>query len=141
MDNWLENYVAGLEALNLDSLDVIEPLLAKEMFFKDPFNETHSRAQFLMLMRHTFERLSDVRFEVHQQIYQEREGFIYWTFHGESKMTGSFSFRGTSRISANEKGLITYHEDFWDASVLMTCLPLVGGLIRQIRKKFVITVT
>ena len=135
MDNWLADYVEVLENLNSENLDSLCNITTGAFSFRDPFNHTHTQADFIAIMQDMFERLSLVRFQVHRSVQQDQHAFIYWTFYGNSRFTGEFSFEGVSRIEADDGGKVMLHHDFWDASELMEKVPLLGAVIRKVRKK------
>lgn len=46
------------------------------------------------------------------------------------------TIRGTSHLVFSEEGLVTLHRDYWDAAQeLYEKLPLVGGLMRWLKKR------
>lgn len=135
MDNWLADYVEVLENLNSENLGSLCNITTGAFSFRDPFNHTHTQADFIAIMQDMFKRLSLVRFQVHRSVQQDQHAFIYWTFYGNSRFTGEFSFEGVSRIEANDVGKVMLHHDFWDASELMEKVPLLGAVIRKVRKK------
>ena len=135
MDNWLADYVEVLENLSSENLNSLSNITTEAFSFKDPFNHTHTQADFIAIMEDMFQRLSLVRFQVHRSVQQGQHAFIYWTFYGNSRFTGEFSFEGVSRIEADDSGKITLHHDFWDGSELMEKVPLLGAVIRKVRKK------
>lgn len=136
MDNWLQNYINVLEKLDRNNLPSLETVTVTSFEFRDPFNHTYSQEAFIAIMADMFEKLPSVRFTVHQSVQNDLSGFIRWTFTGNSKITGDFSFEGTSRIEADEDGFIRLHHDFWDASELMQKLPVLGFVIGKLRTKF-----
>jgi hypothetical protein len=135
MDNWLIKYIEVLENLNPENTDKLLGVLAPSVNFKDPFNNTYTRAEFISIMQDMFNKLSLVRFEVHQSIQEQDVAFIHWTFHGASKVTGDFSFEGTSVLKVDEVGKVIQHHDYWDGSALMQKVPLLGRVIYWLRHK------
>ncbi|SFG20275.1 nuclear transport factor 2 family protein [Neptunomonas qingdaonensis] len=135
MDNWLADYVEVLENLSSDNLDSLRSITSQAFSFRDPFNHTHTQADFVAIMQDMFQRLSTVRFQVHRSVQHNHDAFIYWTFYGHSRFTGAFSFEGVSRIEASDSGKVILHHDFWDGSELMEKVPLLGAVIRKVRRK------
>jgi hypothetical protein len=131
----LENYINILCTLQYNTLDNLDKVVAKDIVFADPFNETKNRDQLKIIFSHMYQKLNNVRFEVFQVAYTDNISFITWRFSANSKITGDFSFEGCSEIKLNDDGLVIYHRDYWDASELMVALPLVGKLIKSLRKR------
>ncbi|MEH6445518.1 MAG: nuclear transport factor 2 family protein [Oceanospirillaceae bacterium] len=135
MNSWLDEYVDILENLNAHNIDTLLHVTAKSINFRDPFNETYTQSDFVLIMQDMFLKLPTVRFEVHTKIQQEHEAFIHWSFYGNSRMTGEFSFEGTSFIKADANGKVMLHHDFWDGSAIMQKILLLGSIIRRVRSK------
>lgn len=108
---------------------------AEQLEFRDPFNHTYSQQQYLAILEDMFSRIGEVRFKVHHRIQQQNSGYISWTFSGTTRLTGSFSFEGCSRLEADEKGCIRIHYDYWDGSELIELLPLLGAIVRRVKQK------
>jgi len=131
----LNNYASCLARLQPTTISVLGGLVADDVHFSDPFNHVQGKTAFLGIMEEMFRQLSDVRFEVFECQLQGRTGYLYWRFSAASSLTGAFSAEGVSRICLNENGLVISHQDFWDASILMQEFPLLGRVIRYIRKR------
>lgn len=132
----LNRYVEVLQQLKPHNLDSLAQLLAADVMFKDPFNLTHSRDDFIAIMADMFMRLSDVRFTVHEQMQEGQRAYIFWTYRAFNKLIGEFEFEGVSKIRFNADGLVSEHYDLWDGSELMQKLPVVGLPVRFLRGKF-----
>ena len=133
--NKLENYAWALTRLKADNLTELRRLTAPEIRFIDPFNQLTGQDNFIGILTEMFEQCSSVHFDVHQQQLQGRSGFLYWTFTATSYRLGTLSFEGTSRIEFDQQGLVLLHQDFWDTAHLFKKIPLLGSVIRLIRKK------
>lgn len=134
VQHWAAHYSGILETLAPVQLDKLAAATAEDIEFQDPFNHTTTQADFLAVMADMFERLDWVRFDVHSQQQNGQEAFITWTFSAASGKTGEFSVAGSSYLTANSDGLVTLHRDYWDASELMQMLPLLGAVIRKVRR-------
>lgn len=133
--NNLELYGQALSTLRTDNLDQLRLLTSADVRFIDPFNQLQGQDNFIALLREMFEQCRSVQFEIHQQQCQGRSGFLYWTFNASSYRLGQLSFEGVSRIEFDQRGLVCLHQDIWDSSQVLEKLPLLGTVIRQIRKK------
>lgn len=131
----LARYAQALSELTPDTVNHLEALLSEQAVFSDPFNRVTGRAVFLRIFEDMYSRLDDVGFAVHQLAETEEGGFIYWTFSGYSKLTGQLSIDGVSRVVLDSEGRVLLHADYWDASLLLERLPLLGRVIRRIRQK------
>lgn len=135
MSQWLREYVEVLENLNANNLDSLENTLAPVVSFKDPFNDIGTREAFIAIMEDMFTRLSNVKFVVHQTIEKENDAFLQWTFYGDSSITGSFDFKGTSVLKVDENKKVILHHDYWDGSIVIQKVPFIGRVISVLRAK------
>lgn len=131
----LDNYATALTQLKPENVSALSQLVADDMHFSDPFNSLYGKADFLGVMAEMFEQLDDVSFELMDSQIEANSGYLYWRFSASSSLTGQFSAEGCSRICFNEQWLVSSHQDFWDASLLMQQFPLLGRVIRMIRKR------
>ena len=131
----LARYAQALSELTPDTVNDLAFLLSADAEFSDPFNRVTGQRAFLDIFVDMYSRLDDVGFEVHQLAETGQGGFIYWTFTGQSRLTGKLSVDGVSRIELDSEGRVCLHVDFWDASLLFQRLPILGRIIRRIRQK------
>jgi hypothetical protein len=135
MDKWLQRYVDVLESLNKENLSSLDSVLAEQIDFRDPFNHTYIRSDFLALLDDMYTKLGPVNFDIHQANSEGPNGMIYWTFSASNSPFGEISFNGMSRLLTNEQGIVILHHDFWDGSELMERVPLAGAVVRFLRSK------
>ena len=135
MKNMLDQYVTVLSSLEAHKLYTLDAVTSNDILFQDPFNKTTNRTALKAIFSEMYEKLNDVTFLVSKSILSNDTGFIIWTFSGDSKLTGSFSFEGSSEVIFDSKGLVISHRDYWDASLLMETLPVFGLLIKSLRKR------
>ncbi|RTE65279.1 nuclear transport factor 2 family protein [Amphritea opalescens] len=131
----LNRYALLLSQLTAANVVELDPLVSETIYFTDPFNRLKGKANFLGLMSEMFEQLNNVSFEVFETQIQGQTGYLYWRFSASSSLTGAFSTEGTSRVCFNHQGLVVSHQDFWDASALIEQFPLLGRIIRYIRRR------
>ncbi|TNE79366.1 MAG: nuclear transport factor 2 family protein [Gammaproteobacteria bacterium] len=131
----MDRYIAALQDLSPDSVADLRQLLADDVEFCDPFNRVHGADSYLALLEDMFFRLENVRFSVHESLRQGQVAYLHWTFAASSRLTGQLSFPGVTRLQLQEDGRITRHEDFWDSAALYRQLPLVGSLMRWLRRR------
>lgn len=135
----LARTVAFFENLSPQRLPELETLYSADAFFKDPFNEVKGTAAIRHVFSHMYVALNDPRFEVKTCFGQGNEAFLAWHFIFRFKDTRPQEWqciRGSSHIRFDEDGRICYHRDYWDAAEeLYEKIPLLGGLMRWIKKK------
>jgi len=108
--------------------------------FKDPFNEVQGVGAIMRIFDHMFVTTEAPRFMMTDHILQGDQAFVTWSF--TFKLKGkSYSVVGGSHLKFDEQGLVIEHRDYWDAAEeLFQKLPVIGGPIRWLRRKFVVPV-
>ena len=106
--------------------------------FKDPFNEVQGVAAIQSVFRHMFAALDDPRFVVKDVIVQGEQCFLSWDFCFRMRRfdRSPQTVRGATHLHFDAEGRIAMHRDYWDAAEeLYEKLPVVGGLMRWLRRK------
>ena len=135
----LDKYVLYLETLSSSTINSLDHYVAENVRFKDPFNDVMGSERMKAVFLHMFDIVEDVKFNVHR-IYRNNDGgCLEWTFCGRL-MNRNWSFDGTSIIILDNNGLVSEHIDHWDAaSSFFERIPILGWMIKLIRKKIMIT--
>ena len=127
------------EQLAPASLDRLEAIYAPGAYFKDPFNEVRGIADIRQIFSHMYEALEQPRFVVTGCIVDGAQCFLTWDFNFRFKSYDRLTMqtvRGGSHLKFNADGLLDSHRDYWDAAEeLYEKLPLVGGLMRWLKKR------
>jgi ketosteroid isomerase-like protein len=137
-DPRIDRIVTRFESLAPTDLPRLAELYTPDAFFKDPFNEVHGIAPIQRIFGHMFEALETPRFVVHDVIVQGDQCFLTWDFLFRMKRLRREDqcIRGGSHLRLAADGRIASHRDYWDAAEeLYEKLPLVGGLMRWLKKR------
>lgn len=134
LDSLLECYAN----LSQNNVEVLVRHYARDARFKDPFNEVRGVDHIHAIFEHMFVTTESPRFIIGDSILQNQQAFVTWTFHfGLQGKT--YEIVGGSHLRFDDAGLIVDHRDYWDAAEeLFQKLPLIGGLIRMLRRRFVV---
>lgn len=130
--------IMQFETLSPSDLKHLDRIYHPQVKFKDPFNEVQGLRAVHTVFTHMFSTLHEPRFVVHQALVQGNESFLTWDFLFRFKRDRDTlqSIHGGSHLKIDPQGLITWHRDYWDAAEeLYEKLPLVGGLMRWLKKK------
>ena len=130
--------VTLFEQLTPADVDRLSEFYDRDARFKDPFNEVQGLGAVQAIFRHMYQSLDEPRFVVHDIIVQGDQCFLSWEFLFRFKRFsgGQQTVRGGSQLQLDAIGLITVHRDYWDAAEeLYEKLPLVGGLMRWLKKR------
>ena len=116
-----------------------EKIYAKNVHFKDPFNDVVGIDAVYEVFSHMYRNLNEPKFVLNEYVQKENVLYIHWQFifmfKNENKV---HSFDGVSRLVLNEQGKIIEHIDYWDSAEHMYGkLPLIGSILRYIKRKIV----
>ena len=129
------------EHLSRERLPELATLYTEGARFKDPFNEVFGTAAITHIFEHMFESLHPPRFVVTQRIVDGAQVFLVWEMRFRFKRFDTVSpqvIRGGSHLTLANDGRISDHRDYWDAAEeLYEKLPVVGGLMRWLKRRAV----
>lgn len=126
------------ETLNQETtLLAFAEIYARDVYFKDPFNQTHGVPAVYEIFQEMYAKLDAPRFEVLECVAMGQITYVKWRFifcfKGKSEEQG---FEGVSRMQYNDENKISAHIDYWDAAEqVYEKIPLLGSIIRLIKRK------
>jgi len=129
------------ESISPETLTEISNWYTTDARFKDPFNEVRGVPDITRIFEHMFHSLHAPHFVVTRQIVDGSHAFLVWEFHFRFKRFDTVTeqvVHGGSHLTLTPQGLISEHRDYWDAAEeLYEKLPMLGGLMRWLRKRAV----
>lgn len=131
----VQRYVELFESLTPENVNQFKTLVTDDVRFADPFNDVRGFSKMNEILSDMFERSEDPSFKVYEWFEQPGFAYIRWEFRAKLPVLGVFKTVGVSRLSLNEKGLVSEHLDFWDSAPLYMKLPLIGRILNKIRAK------
>jgi hypothetical protein len=140
----LKKLIFFFENMKQENLAQLGHFYAKDAQFKDPFNDVVGVKRMEDIFLHMFHTLKDPKFVVHDAVANEKQAFLTWDFYFELEQMsskGRLLIKGASHLiwSFDEEAkewMITTHRDYWDAAEeLYEKLPLIGGIMRWLKKK------
>lgn len=122
------------KTLTPSSLEILDTYYVDDAYFKDPFNEVHTREAILKIFRDMFETLEQPRFVIDDTICEGNKAFIIWRF--ESGWRGKpIVINGGSHLRFAADGRVEYHRDYWDAAEeIYEKLPVLGWILHRLKK-------
>jgi ketosteroid isomerase-like protein len=137
-DPQVQRLIEVFERLAPADLPRLNAVYTADARFKDPFNEVQGVAAVAGIFEHMFRTLDAPRFVIRDVIVQDRQVFLSWDFLFRMRRFNRAEqcIRGASHLRLADDGRISEHRDYWDAAEeLYEKLPLVGGLMRWLKKK------
>jgi steroid delta-isomerase len=137
-----EAYARYFDELSPASRDALKNLAHPDIRFVDPFNDVRGIDKMLAVFDHMFATTTDPRFVTEPPIVAGDTAFIKWRFTCtiENRFwRKAMTIDGVTEVQFDAAGLITAHIDYWDAArQLYEKLPLLGGLLRAIRRRLAV---
>tara|TARA_B110000977_G_scaffold93736_1_gene124014 strand:+ start:498 stop:923 length:426 start_codon:yes stop_codon:yes gene_type:complete len=131
----LNSYIIFFEQMKREDLVRLPEFFADQARFKDPFNDVTGIEQINKVFHHMFEILDTPKFIIDEAVLESDVAYIKWNFTGVSNAK-QLKLVGLSRVVFNDRGLVSEHVDYWDASEQFYMkLPVIGSILRFIRNK------
>jgi len=135
-------YARYFEELSPASRDELRKLAHPDIRFVDPFNEVRGIDKLLAVFDHMFETTTNPKFVTEPPVAGGNTAFIKWRFTctiDNRFYRKAMTIDGVTEVQFDEAGLITAHIDYWDAArQLYEKLPLLGGLLRVVRRRLAV---
>lgn len=135
----LKQLILYWQTLTPEAVERIGEVYSDDAYFRDPFNEVTGLAPIKHVFADMFVRLIEPRFTIVETIEQAHGVMLIWDF--DFRIRGlkpelARRIHGASHIRFAADGRVAYHRDYWDAAgELYEQLPLVGGLMRWLKKR------
>jgi steroid Delta-isomerase len=112
----------------------LDRLYADGAHFTDPFNDVRGIDAIRQVYRHMYDTLEQPHFVVDAIVVAQGECFITWDFRFRMRQRERL-IRGASELHFDEQGRITRHQDHWDSAKLYGMLPVLGPVMRWLRRR------
>jgi steroid delta-isomerase len=125
-------FYEGLQPADLARLDTVYTADAR---FRDPFHDVQGLPALRAIFERMFRDLASPRFELLDGVVAGDRGFLTWNFH--ARLRGrAVRIHGGSWLEFAPEGRVAVHRDYWDAAQeLYEQLPLIGSLMRWLRRR------
>ena len=134
-DPRVQRVIDFFEQLQPSDLDRLATLYADDARFKDPFNDVRGVAAVRAIFEHMFASVAQPRFAVLTALAERDQAFLTWDFHFAARGRPMLIHGGTHLVFAAD-GRVALHRDYWDAAEeLYEKLPLLGGLMRWLKRR------
>ena len=139
---WAEAYARYFDELSEASKSELRRLAHPDIHFVDPFNDVCGIDKVCAVFDHMFETSHAPQFTTEPPLIAGEIAFIKWRFTCRIKsrfMTKPLRIDGITEVHFDDLGRVTEHLDYWDAArQLYEKLPLLGGLLRIIRRRLAV---
>lgn len=135
MEKIVVDHVAWIESLSKEtvSMDALKKVYSSDVHYHDPFHDVVGIDSIHKIYNGMFEQFDEVEIKVTGQAVNGTMAFVSWKMSVKAKKKQG-DIEGTTRLRFDENGLIRESLDFYDASIFFEAIPVLGCLMRWIRK-------
>lgn len=130
-----ERYVAFLETLTPAGLERLGEHCAPDVRFSDPFNEVVGLAGYRRVLEKMFDDVGQPDFVVTGRALAGVELYLRWRLAGRGPGGRALRIEGMSEVRFDAAGRVVSHADFWDAGSVYEKVPLLGALVRLVKRR------
>jgi hypothetical protein len=116
----------------------IRGLYADGAYFRDGFKEVIGMEAMEAYFLKSAEGIQTCTFDIQGVAVHEGNYYFRWIMHLSIKRSPDEPIRtvGMSHVRYDGKGKVIFHQDYWDTSVVYEKIPVLGAVIRWIKRKF-----
>ncbi len=133
-----DRYIDYWNTISPQTVDQIRDLGADSMRFRDPFTDVQGMDKVPEVFAEMFDQVPDISFSIKHNALDGQIGLLTWemTFTVDRRgiKTRKWIVPAASRITFDDQGKVLDHYDYWDATPLIESVPVVGGLIRTVKR-------
>lgn len=129
-------YAQFWETITPESIANVEAYFAPDARFRDPFNDVTGIAGCRRILEKMFEDCHAPRFQIGHIACDQDICYLRWSFEFQRK-PGATAHRidGVSEVRFDAEGRVLSHIDHWDAARLYEKVPVLGAVLRAIRRR------
>lgn len=126
--------VFSLETVRKD----IRNVYADDAYFRDGYREVQGLNNIEAYFLKSAETVHECTFDIQDIAVHEGNYYFRWVMHLTTKRWKDepIAAVGMSHVRFDTDGRISFHQDYWDTSIIYEKVPVVGSVIRWIKKQF-----
>lgn len=126
--------VFSLETVTKD----IRNVYAVDAYFRDGYREVQGLENIEAYFLKSAETVHECTFDIQDIAVHEGNYYFRWIMHLTTKRwkDDPIAAVGMSHIRFSKDGRISFHQDYWDTSIIYEKVPVMGSVIRWIKKQF-----
>jgi len=130
----LDALINWYSTLTPETIPGISKLYHEDAKFRDPFNDVRGHQAIAAVFEHMFETTEDPGFLI---VSTQKEGNIAWvSWIFNFRLRGkALSIEGVTRLDFGPDGRVVIHRDYWDSMDLFIYFPLLGTLLRYLKRR------
>lgn len=129
-------YISFYESLTPDSLARLDDLCAPNVRFRDPFNDVVGPAACRAVLEKMFADVTEPRFRVIDRAHSGQVCYLRWRFTFITRTAHAID--GMSEVHFDTNGKVTAHFDHWDSARVYEMVPVLGAIIRLVKRRLAV---
>lgn len=125
------------QALRHDTLDLLREVYDPRVVFEDPLHKVEGLDALTAYFERLYTGVESIRFEFGDVVEGRGQAMLTWTMymkHRRLRRGEELDLPGATHIRFGRQ--VEYHRDYFDAGALLyERLPLLGGVVRAIRRR------
>ena len=130
----LDELVDWYSTLTPETIPRISEIYHEDARFRDPFNDVYGYQAIAIVFEHMFETTENPAFKIMSTQKDGNIAWVSWTFNFLLRGK-ALSIEGVTRLDFGPDGRVVIHRDYWDAMDLFIHFPLVGALLRYLKRR------
>jgi hypothetical protein len=124
------------------SADVIKKgvknLYAEDAYFRDVYKTVRGRDSIEAYFLKSAETVHECTFDIQDIAVHEGNYYFRWIMHLTTKRWKDEPIKavGMSHVRFDKEGMVIFHQDYWDSSIIYEKVPIMGSVIRWIKRQF-----
>lgn len=135
----VERFVSFYRVFSVENIrGSVRTIYADDAYFRDGYREVQGLDAIEAYFLKSAETVQECTFDIQDIAVNEGNYYFRWVMDLTTKRWKDDPVKtvGMSHVRFDKEGLIAFHQDYWDTSVIYEKVPVMGSVIRWIRKQF-----
>jgi len=111
---------------------------AENAYFRDGYKEVSGVDNIEAYFLKSADTIHECTFDIQDVAVHDGNYYFRWIMHLTTKRWKDEPIKavGMSHVRFDQDGRVTFHQDYWDTSIIYEKVPVMGSVIRWIKKQF-----
>lgn len=135
----IERFTAFYRVFSMETVrGHVRNVYAEDAYFRDGYREVEGLDNIEAYFLKSAETVQTATFDIQDVAVHEGNYYFRWVMHLTTKRWKDepVTTVGMSHVRFDRDGRVTFHQDYWDTSVVYEKVPVMGSVIRWIRRQF-----
>lgn len=116
----------------------VKALYAEDAFFRDVYKTVQGSDAIETYFLKSAETVHKCTFDIQDIAIHEGNYYFRWMMHLTTKRWKDEPIEavGMSHVRFDNEGRVIFHQDYWDSSIIYEKVPVMGSVIRWIKRQF-----